>query len=128
MTQQEFTERTGYTPATDEEYQAIEKMYMAAGNMDKDEFCEHWVKVHNDDLFRTIYCDMKKMKRQNDFLRDKVDKSADMILQEAENSDTHDTLDAIAIRLKGQQYVVRYKIEHEHVLTEEDRLYLLSIL
>ena len=40
MTREEFTERTGLTP-TSEEYQHIEAMYMAAGNMDKDELALH---------------------------------------------------------------------------------------
>ena len=38
MTQQEFEDRTGKT-VTSEEYARIEAMYMAAGNMDKDQFC-----------------------------------------------------------------------------------------
>ena len=38
MNQQEFESRTGLTP-TSEEYAYIERIYMAAGNMDKDAFC-----------------------------------------------------------------------------------------
>lgn len=43
MTQQEFEDRTGKT-VTSEEYARIEAMYMAAGNMDKDQFCTEYKK------------------------------------------------------------------------------------
>ena len=43
MTQQEFEDRTGKT-VTSEEYARIEAMYMAAGSMDKDQFCTEYKK------------------------------------------------------------------------------------
>lgn len=43
MTQQEFENRTSKT-VTSEEYARIEAMYMAAGNMDKDQFCTEYKK------------------------------------------------------------------------------------
>lgn len=43
MTQQEFEDRTSKT-VTSEEYARIEAMYMAAGNMDKDQFCTEYKK------------------------------------------------------------------------------------
>ena len=61
MNHQEFIERTGLTP-TIEEYQAIEAIYMAAGEMDKDEFCKEYKKCGNSrlvtELFRTV-CTLK---------------------------------------------------------------------
>ncbi|TGG39217.1 hypothetical protein EZ315_00250 [Duncaniella freteri] len=41
MTQKEFEERTGLKTDA-EEYAAIERMYMSAGSMGKDEFCKRW--------------------------------------------------------------------------------------
>ena len=43
MTQQEFEDRTGKTVSSGK-YALIEAMYMAAGNMDKDQFCAEYKK------------------------------------------------------------------------------------
>lgn len=49
MMQQEFEERTGMK-VTVEEYAKIEKLYMAAGNIDKDTFCKEYKKVASSKL------------------------------------------------------------------------------
>ncbi len=44
MTRQEFIDRTGFTP-TEDHFKAIHEDYMAAGDgVDKDTFCESWLK------------------------------------------------------------------------------------
>lgn len=44
MTRQEFIDRTGFTP-TEDHFKAIHEEYMAAGaGLDKDTFCERWLK------------------------------------------------------------------------------------
>lgn len=44
MTRQEFIDRTGFTP-TEDHFKAIHEEYMAAGDgVDKDTFCERWLK------------------------------------------------------------------------------------
>lgn len=44
MTRQEFIDRTGFTP-TEDHFKAIHEEYMAAGDgVDKDIFCERWIK------------------------------------------------------------------------------------
>ena len=44
MTRQEFIDRTGFTP-TEDHFKAIHEEYMAAGvGVDKDTFCERWLK------------------------------------------------------------------------------------
>ena len=54
MNHQEFVERTGLTP-TIEEYQTIEAIYMAAGEMDKDEFCKEFKKCGNSRLVVELF-------------------------------------------------------------------------
>lgn len=49
MMQQEFEERTGMK-VTVEEYAKIEKLYMAAWNIDKDTFCKEYKKVASSKL------------------------------------------------------------------------------
>lgn len=53
MTQQEFEDRTGKV-ITSEEYARIEAMYMAAGNMDKDQFCAEYKKHSSSALVADI--------------------------------------------------------------------------
>ena len=43
MTQQDFTNRTGLTPST-EEFATIHRIYMACATLDKDEFCRDYKK------------------------------------------------------------------------------------
>lgn len=44
MTRQEFIDRTGFTP-TEDHFKAIHEEYMAAGDgVDKDTFCDRWMK------------------------------------------------------------------------------------
>lgn len=43
MTQQEFIDRTGLTPTT-EEFATIHRIYMACATLDKDEFCRDYKK------------------------------------------------------------------------------------
>ena len=44
MLQKEFEERIGRS-VTEQEYVEADAMYMAAGDMDKDEFCREWMKI-----------------------------------------------------------------------------------
>lgn len=54
MTIQEFIERTGLN-VTNEEYQTIEAVYMAAGEMDKDEFCKEYKKFGGSRLVSELF-------------------------------------------------------------------------
>lgn len=53
MTQKEFEDRTGLK-TTAEECAAIEKMYMVAGEMNKDEFCVRWRQTGQNPLTKTL--------------------------------------------------------------------------
>ena len=48
MLQKEFEERTGLR-VTAEEYNQIDAMYMAAGDINKDDFCQEWKAMHLSD-------------------------------------------------------------------------------
>lgn len=56
MTQQEFTERTGYEPKSQIEFWLIHNDYMRS-DYDKDEFCKHW-KLTNKFLRRVAIAEM----------------------------------------------------------------------
>lgn len=56
MTQQEFTERTGYVPNSQIEFWLIHEDYMRS-DYDKDEFCKRW-KLTNKFLRRVAIAEM----------------------------------------------------------------------
>lgn len=58
MMQKEFEERTGMS-LTAEEYAKVEKLYMAAGNIDKDTFCEEYKKVANSKLVEELQTSLR---------------------------------------------------------------------
>jgi hypothetical protein len=115
MNHQEFTERTGLEP-TIEEYQTIEAIYMAAGEMDKDEFCKEFKKCGDSrlvaELFRAIYTlkgqyeercneieDLHGQKNEMvDFLNDRAQAFSDKELLEK------------ASEMVGQKEVIRRRI------------------
>ena len=53
MLQNEFFERTGIQLST-REYRKVDAMYIAAGDIDKDTFCEDW-KKHKDSVLLQEY-------------------------------------------------------------------------
>ena len=127
MTQQEFTERTGYTPATREEYQAIEAMYMSAGNMDKDEFCQHWKMLHDNNLVRTFYYKMRQYAKENERLQRTINEAAAQTLQYSKEFEEKE-FDNIALMLVGQREVAKWKLQNQCLLSDRDKEYLLDLL
>lgn len=68
----EFSERTGYFPTTEKEWEQINAEYMAMPeNVFKDEFCQQWVNKHLDkvkkqqeitaEIFQQTFLQVKKI-------------------------------------------------------------------
>ena len=128
MNQQEFIERTGYTPATSDEYKRIEAMYMAAGDMDKDEFCREWKKMHDNPLFRKVYEQLELVSYMYNKQESVINKAFEMVLDKANEVDAHEDFDEIACVLKLRKSVIRYKLTHNYELTEDDKEYIKTLL
>ena len=81
MTKQEFEARTGLKVSS-EDYARIEKMYMAAGNMDKDMFCAEYKKVGTSvlvtELFRQVLVLKGQLEERNNELDDATQRRADV--------------------------------------------------
>ena len=81
MTKQEFEARTGLKVSS-EDYARIEKMYMAAGNMDKDMFCAEYKKVGTSvlvtELFRQVLVLKGQLEERNNELDDAAQRRADV--------------------------------------------------
>lgn len=133
MTQQEFKDRTGKTVAS-EEYERIEAMYMAAGNMDKDQFCaeyrKHGASALVVEYYRRITVLNGMLEERNnelDDVRQKRTSLAEFLLGKAAAYDDTD-LYREAVRLIGRKAATLYKIKSGLPLWEEDVKYLEGML
>jgi hypothetical protein len=127
MTQQEFTDRTGLTPIP-ETFDNIHRIYMAAGDMDKDLFCKEWGPSMHDNaivcaLTSRVECledrvrlDSIEMNNMVDFLIDQAEKWSASDLREK------------AIRIIGKQEYLRRKIERGYGLWKKDQDDIIEIL
>ena len=129
MTRQEFEERTG-CKLTEEAYAPIEVMYMAAGEMDKDEFCRQWVQ-HGDcalvqELMKTILSlENDKRRYQNTFKNqtELLQSGAYELLRAAVHIDDK-RLELMAVRMAGTKWVIKKKIKAGLSLTKEEIEYI----
>lgn len=133
MNKQEFIERTGLTP-TSEEYEAIEALYMAAGEMDKDEFCKEYKKHGTSRLVSVLFKETKVLKGQleeaNNIiedLREQKSQMLDFLIEQAEKWSASDLREK-AIKILGAKEYLRRKVEKGFNLWESDRELLIELL
>lgn len=129
MTQQEFEDWTCKT-VTPEEYARIEAMYMAAGNMDKDQFCSEYKKYGASALVAEYYRRitvlngvLEERNNELDDVRQRRTSLAEFLLGKAAAYDDTDFYRE-AVRLIGRKAAVLYKIKSGLPLWEEDVRYL----
>lgn len=136
MTKKEFEERTKRL-ITPEDYRLVENLYLAAGNMDKDEFCREmkamcqWDGANDHIEIRTCLKEIGKRVGAKDaelgFLRQNVAKKhkelAEFLVGKAcayEDTDFYRE----AVKLVGQCEVTLMKLEMDLPLWDEDKEYL----
>ena len=133
MLQKEFEALTG-KKVTAEEYAEIEKVYMAACGMDKQEFCAAWnagkLCYIVDELVKHVRAleevrDRKKA--QVDAAEKKAEAAARMLLAKADKYDDGD-LKTVAIDLVGLMQVVLIDVEEGYKLSNVERDYILENL
>lgn len=136
MTKQEFEARTGLK-VNSEDYARIEKMYMAAGNMDKDLFCAEYKKVGTSvlvaELFRQVLVLKGQLEERNNELDDAVQRRADVAEFLVGKAAVHKDDDGedfyrVALRIAGRNDCVRFKLEYGYPLNGEDIAFLKSLL
>lgn len=124
MNQQEFTQRTGYTPVSEEEWKAIEMMYLESGeSVDKDLFCKEWLEHKDSSLLRIFYKRALDRSETLDYYKEQRTKTAKLLIDKAADIDDND-LYWEAVKLIGQKRVILYKIEQDYELTKDDRDYI----
>lgn len=122
----EFTQRTGIE-LTDEQYQRVEDMYMNAGDMDKDEFCEDYKKHKDSKLLAYFY----KLTEDSKFCAKLIDRSMlkvtkFLLMKSREVNDK--SMRSEAIDLLGENMIVRLTIEMDLELWSEDKKYIIETL
>lgn len=138
MTQQEFEKRTNISTAPAFEY--ANRVYMAAGQMDKDDFCAEWKEqtIRESDIVSALTLEVeadreaiRNLERQVDFdaanLQKYIDMTADFLILEAEKWHGNSLRDK-AIELVGIKKYIRIRMEMKLGLWEEDMEALVEIL
>lgn len=133
MTKKEFEERTGLKTDADE-YADIERMYMAAGEMDKDDFCRCWRQTGKNPLTQVLFRQAEVLKGQlaerNNELEDmqqrKVELAEFLIGKACAYEDTDFYREAV--KLVGQRAVVMMKMNMDLPLWEEDKKFVMEVL
>ena len=140
MNKKEFEERTGRL-ITAEDYRLVENLYMAAGNMVKDEFCKEMRAMcaydgANDHIelrqcLKEIGQHVGAKDFELSFLKRRVESVkmdlAEFLVGKAcayEDSDFYNE----AVKLIGQREVTLMKLRMDLPLWEEDKKYLMSAL
>lgn len=133
MTQKEFEERTGLkTDAV--EYATIEKMYMSAGDMGKDEFCKRWRQTGKNPLTMSLATtanvmaeQLRERNQELTALREKNIEHAKFLIGKAHAYADSD-FRREAVRLVGEREVVRLTVEEGYPLWDDDQKYILAIM
>jgi hypothetical protein len=133
MNHQEFIERTGLTP-TIEEYQTIEAIYMAAGEMDKDEFCKDFKKCGSSRLVVELFGKTRTLKGQYeercneiDDLHEQKNEMVDFLIERAQAFSDKELLEK-ASEMVGQKEVIRRRIVKGYTLWSYETEWMLSNL
>ena len=140
MTQKEFEDRT-HRVVKPEDYYLIENLYMAAGNMKEDEFCQEFKAMcaydyANDEIelrqcLREIGSRIGSMDAENRTMKmamkTRNEKLAEFLIGKAHAYNDTDFRKE-AVKLIGEAAVVRLTIEMELPLWEEDKKYICSVL
>ena len=134
MLQKEFEERIGRS-VTQVEYVAANAMYMAAGEMDKDEFCREWMQFGQSRLVQCLYNTaynlnkaLQEQKLMTNECQEMLSDAADAMLEIADGllggettEHTTQELNKKAWWLVGQKEVTRRKVQKGYRLDDKGR-------
>ena len=121
MLKEEFIERTGME-VTDDDFNAIHEMYCNAGSIEKDEFCEDYVKHHDSKLLEFFY-DRAVSRMQLLSYYDRENKKNGEILMQALQMGICDAPEVrqVCMNLIGEGDYLIYLIQNCIKLTDDER-------
>lgn len=139
MTQQEFEQRIG-TEVAPSTFDFANRVYMAAGEMDKDSFCADWrqtdlttsniasaLTLEVEQLQGALASANKAYENAERGMRDFADQMADFLILQAEQWSATDLREK-AIKMIGFREYIRRRLEMGFDLWEADRAELIKIL
>ena len=117
---------------SEEEYVEANAMYMAAGEMDKDEFCREWMQFGQSRLVQCLYNTaynlnkaLQEQKLMTNECQEMLSDAADAMLEIADGlpvtEHTTQELNKKAWWLVGQTEVTRRKVQKGYRLDDKDR-------
>lgn len=131
MQQTEFEALTGKKVSA-EEYAEIEKVYMAADGMDKQEFCAAWKAGKMAYIVDELVKQVEGLRKWRDAYRQKLDDADEKdeaaaltMLEFAHKNDIKELKEA-AVKLVGLEMVTRLDVENGWLLSERERDYILE--
>ena len=124
MQKQEFTQRTKIE-LTDEEYNDVELMYLEAGNMDKDVFCQDFKDHKDSKLLAVFFGQAEKLKDKLDAMREERSALVDFLLDRAQCFGDVELLHK-AIQMVGHDKVIKRKLRMDLPLWDEDKTYIID--
>ena len=124
MTQKEFFDRTGIE-LTEDQYKQVEAMYLEAGNMDKDVFCQDFKDHKESKLLAVFFGQAEKLKDKLDAMREERSILVDFLLERAQCFGDIELLNK-AIELIGHDKVIKRKIRQNLPLWDEDKQYIVD--
>jgi hypothetical protein len=122
MTKQEFTERTGIQ-VNDTDFNAINDLYMNAGNMDKDLFCEDYKKHGKSTIVGVYYQENSKLNDRLHKIEEERNSMISFLLDRAQEFGDIKLLEK-AISLAGHAEVIRRKLAADLPLWNVDKDYI----
>ena len=126
MQKQEFTQRTKIE-LTDEEYEGVELMYLEAGNMDKDVFCQDFKDHKDSKLLAVFFGQAERLKDKLTIMREERSKTVDLLLKMAQTTGAIELLNE-AIFLVGHKDVIKRKIRLGLPFWDDDLDYIKAYL
>lgn len=133
MMQKEFEERTGMS-LTAEEYAKVEKLYMAAGNIDKDTFCEEYKKVANSQLVQELQMSIRILENklegaqaENRNREREASELGTFLMEQAQKLGSKELRQKAIDTLGTREYMIR-KLQSGTPLWEDDREILIETL
>lgn len=126
MTQQEFEERTGLK-VTGDEFEKVNAIYMAAGDMDKDRFCADYRKHKDCEIIEVLFEKADGLSDKLHVYQKELDNIADFLIDKAEQYSSSE-MRRKAIAILGEREFLRRKINKGYTLCKSDREFLNDIL
>ena len=149
MLQKEFEDRIG-RKVTTEEYVEANAMYMAAGELDKDEFCREWPKIGSSKLVQCLFetahrldQDLQEQKLMVNECQEMISDAADAMLEildlvievRDKSEGEYSAIDAIGVKLDkkitwliGRGETIKRKARKGIAMSPEDVDYIINNL